>query len=289
MRQVVVSRRAAIAALVVPALVVAALAARSYQPFGGEGGDRREPSTPFLDGAFTVLFVLGGLAALVVAWAWFHAFRSRPQGRRNEPPYASLVVIVLVIAVAAVFASLDILPNEGVRGRSGAVGDFAFPEVVPEQPRPQLEQERDPQVIWPFVIGLAVLVAAAIAAAMVVDRRRDRRGRRTPEQLKELWDALDEAIEDLRRDPDPRRAVIAAYARMEQALTSHGFPRRPSEAPYEYLRRVGRELEGRRGPVASLTELFEVAKFSEHSVDETMRGRAIDALTAVRREVRAAT
>ena len=40
MRQVVVSRRAAIAALVVPALVLVAFAARSYQPFTGEAGGR---------------------------------------------------------------------------------------------------------------------------------------------------------------------------------------------------------------------------------------------------------
>ena len=80
---------------------------------------------------------------------------------------------------------------------------------------------------------------------------------------------------------------MAAYARMEQALTVYGLPRKPAEAPYEYLRRVGRELEAEE-PVAALTELFEVAKFSEHSVDERMRGRAIDALTAVRREVRTA-
>jgi hypothetical protein len=74
---------------------------------------------------------------------------------------------------------------------------------------------------------------------------------------------------------------------MEQALTVYGLPRKPSEAPYEYLRRVARELDAER-PVSALTELFEVAKFSEHAVDETMRGRAIDALTAVRAEVRTA-
>ena len=138
------------------------------------------------------------------------------------------------------------------------------------------------------MIGLAVLIAAAIVAVIIIERRRDRRARRTPERLEELGRALDEAIDDLRRDPDTRRAVIAAYARMEQALKLYGFPRRPSEAPYEYLHRVARELEAEQ-PVAALTELFEVAKFSEHSVDETMRGRAIDALTAVRQEVRAAT
>ena len=287
MRQVVVSRRAAIAALVLPALVVVAMATRSYQPFGGEGGGRRAPSTTFLDGAFTLLFVLGGLYALVAAWVWFRALRSRPQGRRNEPPYASLAAVFLVIILTAVIAGQDILRNEGSRGRPGAA-DFVRPgQVVPEQPRPLLAEERYPEFVWSLAIGLAALIVAAIVAAVIADRRRDRRGRRTPGQLEELGRALDEAIDDLRRDPDPRRAVIAAYARMEQALTSYGFPRRPSEAPYEYVHRVARELEA-EGPVASLTELFEVAKFSEHSVDETMRGRAIDALTAVRAEVRAA-
>ena len=56
-------------------------------------------------------------------------------------------------------------------------------------------------------------------------------------------------------------------ARMEQALTVYGLPRKPAEAPYEYLHRVARELEA-EGPVEALTELFEEAKFSEHSVDE---------------------
>jgi Domain of unknown function (DUF4129) len=285
MRHVVVSRRAAIAALVVPALVLVAFAARSYQPFGGEAGGRRATSTTFLDGAFTVMSVLWGLAALVAVWVWFRAFRKRPRGRGGQAPYASLVVL-LVIILTAVVASQDILRNEGSPGRPGA-SDLPFPgRVVPEQPVPQPEPGRDPQIVWPLVIGLAVLIAAAIAAVIVIERRRDRPGRRTPEQLEELGDALDEAIDDLRRDPDPRRAVIAAYARMEQALTLYGFPRRPSEAPYEYLHRVARELEA-EGPAASLTELFEVAKFSEHSVDETMRGRAIDALTAIRAEVRA--
>jgi hypothetical protein len=286
MRQVVVSRRAAIAALVLPALVVVAISARSHQPFGGEGGGRRAPTTTFLDGAFTVMFVLGGLAALVSVWLWFHALRSRPQGRRSEPPYASLAVVFLVVIVTAVIAGQDILRNDGSRGRPGTA-DFVRPgQVIPEQPRPQPAERRYPDFVWSLAIGLAALIAAAIVAAVIADRRRDRRGRRTPEQLEELGRALDEAIDDLRRDPDPRRAVIAAYARMEQALTLYGFPRRPSEAPYEYLHRVARELDA-EGPVASLTELFEVAKFSEHSVDEKMRGRAIDALTAVRAEVRA--
>ena len=126
MKLVLVSRRAAIAALVVPALVLVAIAARSYQPFGGEAGGRRAPSATFLDGAFTVVSVLWGLAALIAVWVWFFAFRKRPQGRDNRPPFASLVVFVVIILTAAV-AAQDILRREGSRGRPAAA-DLPFPE-----------------------------------------------------------------------------------------------------------------------------------------------------------------
>ena len=55
--------------------------------------------------------------------------------------------------------------------------------------------------------------------------------------------ALDESLDDLRNEPDLRRAIIAAYARMERALAAGGLPRRPSEAPFEYVERALDELE----------------------------------------------
>ncbi len=280
------TRRVWIAALVLPALVLVAMAARSYQPFGGDGSTRREPSTTFFDGAFTIMFVLMALAALVAVWAWLHALRTRTRGPGARAPYSSLLVFLGIVAFG-VIAGRNILEYKRRPGEPEAVGPRDSRRGVPEQPVQQLEEVRDPQVIWPLAIGLAVLIAAVIVAVIVIDRRRSRMDERSPAEREELARALDEAIDDLRRDPDPRRAVIAAYARMEQALTVYGLPRKPSEAPYEYLHRVARELEAER-PVAALTELFEVAKFSEHAVDETMRGRAIDALTAVRAEVRTA-
>jgi hypothetical protein len=276
-----------IAALVLPALVVVAMAARSYQPFGGEGGGRRATSATVLDNTVTVVAVLGILVLLVGVWAWFQAFTERPKGRGRQAPFASLVAVVAAITLAAVVAGSDILQNDGRPSRAQGSADLPLPaQVVPEKPAAELEPESAQQINWPLAIGLAVLVAIVIGAVIVIDRRRDRREVRTRAELERLVRALDEAIEDLRRDPDPRRAVVAAYARMEQALSVYGLPRRPAEAPYEYLGRIGLELEAEE-PVAALTELFEVAKFSEHSVDEAMRGRAIDALTAVRAEVRA--
>ena len=268
-----------------PALVLVALAARSYQPFGGEPGAERAASTTFVDSIFTIVLVLGGLAALILLYVSVHR-PGRPRGKRSST-YSSLLTFLLIFGFLLIGGRALLQYDRQPANEEGS--DSAFPtEIQPRQPVPGQEPERDPRLIWPLAAGIVGLIAAAIVIAVIVERRRRRADGRTPDQLKELTDALDEAIDDLRRDPDPRRAVVAAYARMEQALTVYGLPRKPAEAPYEYLRRVARQLEAEQ-PVVALTELFEVAKFSEHSIDETMRGRAIDALTAVRQEVRAAT
>ncbi len=84
-----------------------------------------------------------------------------------------------------------------------------------------------------------------------------------------------------------RRAIVAAYARMEHALRVTGLPRRPAEAPLEYLERALLTLDTSGPSVRRLTDLFEWAKFSHHEPEPTMRDEAIDALIAVRDELRA--
>jgi hypothetical protein len=100
---------------------------------------------------------------------------------------------------------------------------------------------------------------------------------------------LDESRDDLRSERDPRRAVIAAYARMERTLASAGFPRSVAEAPLEYLGRILRDLlHTSADAVSKLTALFERAKFSHHEIHAGMKDEAIDALVSVRDELRAA-
>jgi hypothetical protein len=93
---------------------------------------------------------------------------------------------------------------------------------------------------------------------------------------------MSSAIDDLEAEPDARRAVIAAYARMEGVLGRHGLRRRPSETSLEYLRRVLRDLTSRADAVTRLTSLFEQAKFSRHEIDSAMKQDAIGALREIR-------
>ncbi len=136
------------------------------------------------------------------------------------------------------------------------------------------------------LVGGAIALAALGLAALVAHRlRRGRLPLASVSVEQELAAVVDESLDELASDPDPRRAVIRAYARMEGVLGRHGYERRPAEAPLEYLRRVLGSL-GAAGPAARrLTGLFERARFSAHRIDASMRDDAIDLLTAIRADL----
>ena len=132
------------------------------------------------------------------------------------------------------------------------------------------------------VLGLGLLLALVVFG---LRPRRAGRGGGPGPRAETLEEAISDSLDDLRTDPDLRRAIEAAYARMERALAATGVPRDPSEAPEEYLERA--LLSGHTSPEAArrLTELFERAKFSQHEPDPRMRDDAIDALVAIRDEL----
>ena len=138
---------------------------------------------------------------------------------------------------------------------------------------------------WPLAFGLGALVL--LGGVWVVVRRDRRPEPSTPGESveEELARAIGSTIDDLRGERDARRAVIAAYANMEQILASHGLARSRAEVPYEYLARVLRVLQVSESSVRSLTELFEYAKFSPHEIDEAMKEHAIASLVAVQEEL----
>ena len=136
------------------------------------------------------------------------------------------------------------------------------------------------------MIVVSVLAAAGLGAGvLMVSRRRPARTRRVADALVL---ALDETLEDLHADLDPRSAVIAAYAHMERVLAQFGLPRSPSEAPREYLRRVLPGIGAGGESVERLTALYERARFSPHTIDGDMKDEAIGALEALRDELQGA-
>jgi hypothetical protein len=148
---------------------------------------------------------------------------------------------------------------------------------------------RSAQLRWDEVaIVLAVLAALGVVALGA--RRRQRQpipSVRSVASQAAVSAALDLSLDDLRREPDLRKAIIAAYARMEVALGVAGLQRRPSEAPLEYVARALGELETSADAIQRLTDLFEWARFSQHEPEPSTRDEAVDALVVVRDELRA--
>jgi hypothetical protein len=150
----------------------------------------------------------------------------------------------------------------------------------------------EPAFQWSvFWIALAI---AAVSGGFIVYQWRTRKKRslvpleRQSIVADDFVATIGDAIDDLEAEPDARRAVIAAYARMEGVLTRNGLRRRPSETTVEYLRRILLGLTARGDSVKRLTALFEEAKFSRHEIDDTMKQEAIGALREIRDELQGA-
>jgi Domain of unknown function (DUF4129)/Family of unknown function (DUF6338) len=154
--------------------------------------------------------------------------------------------------------------------------------------RAAVEPQFEWAVLWVAIVGLA------IGAAWFYYTWRTRKKRTAVPLDAERTVAEDfalsigDAIDDLEAEPDARRAVIAAYARMEAVLARNGLRRRPSETPLEYLRRILLGLTARGDSVSRLTSLFEQAKFSRHEIDAGMKEDAIGALREIRADLQGA-
>jgi Domain of unknown function (DUF4129) len=272
---------AALPALVVFVLVtVVAVAATGSVPRGSN--ESRAPSETFLDTLFTlwIAAVIAGGVLLVYGLMQRKAIAKQIAiGRYPRFTLASFLVFAGVLAVI-----VSLVRN---RSREGGEGIFGLGNVVPTtEDGTEPVRQYDPSLSWPAVAVVIGLVAAAVIAYVASSRRSGRARDPHAELVEELTAAVDDALDDLRAEADPRRAVIAAYARLERVLAANGVARLPSETPDEYLVRVLGDLELTPDAIGRLTALFTRAKFSHHDVDSTMKESAIGALERVRDELR---
>jgi Domain of unknown function (DUF4129) len=130
---------------------------------------------------------------------------------------------------------------------------------------------------WTLTVLVWIALAATIALLLMRWRIvHERREAQLPMPAAEEPAGPD--LDSLRRERNPRRAVIAAYGAMERLMDRDGIPRGVHEAPMEYLGRVTRHGHNRVVSVHRLTGLFQRARFSHRPVDEKMRQQAIAAV-----------
>ena len=268
-------------------LAVVAVAAAGHSPVGGTS--RPTASTPKLvqDYLATIFLIMMPIGAYLIFWAAFlrRAYADVPL--KKSQPFPGQIVPKPLVTVALVFVALfiavrwahpthNLLPGgAGAGGKSGT------------QKAQAGNKSYEPHFQWlpVFVIG-SLIVGLGGAMAFFALRRRGEELEGAPVR-ETLAAVLSETLDDLRRERDPRKAVIGAYVKMERTLAARGFPRRESEAPLEYLGRILGIVEGSGHSASRLTRLFERARFSPHEIDQKMKDDAIESLVGLRAQLEA--
>ncbi|HEY2072111.1 MAG TPA: DUF4129 domain-containing protein [Gaiellaceae bacterium] len=278
------SRRTLPLLLAVAGLIAVAALAAHGRPLSSSRGSG--PTAHFFDYVFTSFAIVAIAVAVVFLYGVLSQKWAPPPADR---PRFNLLQFIGSFAAAILFGWLLVHTHfrffaPKTQNKSPKVTD-ALTRHARQQP--SAAGRRGARLRWDEVAIVAALLGAVGVAAFAGRRRaKPMRAWRTRSH-EDVALALDESLDDLRSDPDIRRAIIAAYARMERALAAAGIPRRLSEAPFEYVSRALQSLDAGGPAVTRLTDLFEHAKFSHHEPDESMREEAIAALVAVRDELRA--
>ena len=261
-------------------LLTVALAARSGHPNGnGKAVERSIPHA--VEDSLVTLTAVAYVLVLVIGV--IVAFRYRGDWREPESHWLrnTIVIMAFLIALTAGYSAIARRPPTPPPERMKIAHEVRIPNQSPRAKIPPRHAHFD----WPLALSVVGLVL--VSGAFIYLRLRRRPQLELASSVEEdLARAVDTTIDDLRRERDARRAVIAAYANMERVLASHQMMRRPAETPLEYLARILGELEVRESAVRRLTQLFEYAKFSRHEIDSAMKEEAIAALEDVRDDLR---
>jgi hypothetical protein len=281
----------AVAATAVGLLLVSLVALASGGSPWHAGGRQDVPVGVVRSLAAAAGALLVGFLLLVWAGTPSAAKRRRRLGVRDlEGLGASLsaagkvaAIVGAAIGVFLLVALPFLVPNAATP--SGATPGDVVPRGDASTPPPAGEAT-SAALTW-LVVGSAVALLLLAPAAVFVRLRRARRERRAvvPEAAERVGSGLRRSLADLESERDPRRAVRRAYAHMEESLGEIELSRAPDETPTEFTARVLRVLGASAAAASDLTGLFEIARFSDHPMDEDDRRRAIASVRRVEAEV----
>lgn len=241
--------------------------------------------------SFALSFAVGGVFLL------WRGRALRTSWRSAFPTAVVLAVLLSLFGIANTDLHLE-APVPGVE-RSGSGGRLGI-RLKMDWRGPAMRnggEERGDEGLLPADLGrtrfvrLLLLVVGVLGLALAVRARRPatRPGAHAlrgldpadPRARAAAHGAVVTTIDAMLADPDPRTAIIGAYARLLEELEAIGASRMDYEGPREHLHRVLSVLEVSPRPLRTLIELFEVARFSTHSLTTSHRHEALDALQDV--------
>ena len=281
------------------ALVVLGYSAMDERSMDETGN--KPPLIPLLSqGAFFALsgLLLGGLAISLVAAVVYLVKINAFENLRFKGPNWGIISLILrlsmiflvVYFVAALVLSFFTVDDEEEGGpRMAAEGERVEEVVQEEEPvlqRDELAQTGDAGPRRSFVVAVILVAAASI---LYFGYRYYRSvSRTTPQELenqheemrRDLMSASMRSLERMLDTADHRKAIITAYAIMEEIFAKNGFKRMSHQTPMEYMEQTIFVIARRggslpEGALLDLTALYETAKFSDHDILAYHRESAI--------------
>lgn len=217
-------------------------------------------------------------------------------------PVVGITALLCAVTAAAALTSTQVtkMPQWSPPSAAPSPASTLPPTGTPATRGPDFEFADSaglPSWLLVAAVTLAVTLALAVVAAIgwtVVRRSIRVRVRPLPRPVPvvdpvnaagEVRAAVQAGIDALDDDGDPRRAVIACWVGLEAAAAKAGTARGSGDTPTELVRRLLATHEVSPEVLEEFAELYRMARYAPHDVDENMRMRARSALTYLHAEL----
>jgi len=298
-------------------LVLVGIALRGYLPGGEKHAATNAPSNNLAAMIAIITLLAAAIAIITIAIIATlrqprrprqggQPLRDTPFGQRTRPSWRALLVLVGLVLTWLVFLVLLLrmsvvidLGHPSATTVSTTPAPSTTPAAPPASPRTPQGERGD---VFRYLLAATIFMVAVWVVGFVIALRRRGRGPRPqpfedggepagqPPAPRSLAMAAERGLAemgDLSRDP--REAIIACYAAMEDALSNapEAMPR-DSDTPSEVLARAVEHHAIHAGTATELVDLFAEARFSPHLMSEEHREIAVRALQNVLAELTSA-
>jgi Domain of unknown function (DUF4129) len=245
--------------------------------------------------AFLAVFgAIEGLGAVACVALLIFVFSGRRKRKPEDTPeirpdpdipwwwkVLGLLTALAVVAVPVVLLVLEI------RGHRRAPGALLLPGGLPSSHVSGTAGATGGGWVW-VLVGLAAVWVAVMGLALSSLRRLRRLeppAGATDPAVAGLAAAMSAGTAALHGHDDPRAAIIACYAAMEQSLSEAGSPPAAADTPAEILDRSAASGLVRSAAADALTRLFRRARYSEHVMVADDRATALSALAGLQADL----
>ena len=279
-----------VASVVLALLVLLAVVAFASRTGFGHASNTT-PTPGYVNWATSVVLVLFLAMTPVAIWAYMRQTRERlERGKHRSFQMRVIRGLAFVLILGLIWPIRIYLGHRLHLGQGLHDLFFGTHRTTGGGKHARGADSYSPTFQWPVLWGSLGLLAAGVMAWFWWRKTHPAPplAERASTMEADVAESISDAIDDLESEPDARKAVIAAYARMEGVFGRHGLRRQMSETATEYLQRILLGLTTRVEAVGRLTGLFEQAKFSDHPIDGHMKQDAIDSLRLIRDDLRVA-